>query len=53
MSIEIDKNSLKCRGLRGLLCNNCNRGIGHLKDSPMIIEKALKYLTDNKLCQIA
>lgn len=30
--------------VRGLLCNNCNRGIGHLKDSPQILLKAVEYL---------
>lgn len=29
---------------RGLLCNNCNRGIGHLQDSPEILQRALVYL---------
>lgn len=29
---------------RGLLCNNCNRGIGHLKDSPELLENAIRYL---------
>lgn len=29
---------------RGILCGNCNIGIGNLKDSTVIIEKALKYL---------
>lgn len=30
--------------VRGLLCNNCNRGIGHLQDDPKIIQKAVAYL---------
>lgn len=30
--------------VRGLLCNNCNRGIGHLQDSIDILERAVKYL---------
>jgi hypothetical protein len=30
--------------VRGLLCNNCNRGIGHLKDSVEILEAAINYL---------
>lgn len=34
--------------IRGLLCSNCNAGIGFLKDSPEYINKAYKYLTDCK-----
>jgi hypothetical protein len=30
--------------VRGLLCNNCNRGIGHLKDNPDILRRAISYL---------
>ena len=30
--------------VRGLLCNDCNRGIGLLKDNPMFLANALKYL---------
>lgn len=31
--------------IRGLLCNNCNQGIGLLKDNPDILRNAIKYLT--------
>lgn len=30
--------------VRGLLCNDCNRGIGLLKDNPLFLANALKYL---------
>lgn len=30
--------------VRGLLCNDCNRGIGLLKDNPMFLANAIKYL---------
>ena len=30
--------------IRGLLCYNCNLGIGHLKDSPDILREAIRYL---------
>lgn len=30
--------------VRGLLCNNCNRAIGLLKDNTDILKKAIRYL---------
>lgn len=30
--------------VRGLLCFNCNTGIGNLNDSPRLLKKALAYL---------
>lgn len=32
--------------VRGLLCNNCNRGIGYLQDDPTILTAALRYVTN-------
>ena len=29
---------------RGLLCNHCNRGLGHFLDSPEIMAKAIEYI---------
>lgn len=34
--------------VRGLLCNNCNSGIGYLKDSPEILIIASEYLKKHK-----
>ena len=31
--------------VRGLLCVNCNSGIGKLKDSPDLLRRALDYLS--------
>ena len=32
--------------VRGLLCNNCNNGIGKLADSILLLQKAINYLQD-------
>src|SRR5205085_7877809 len=29
---------------RGLLCGHCNRGMGHFRDSPALLRKAVSYL---------
>jgi len=34
--------------IRGLLCRHCNSGIGLLKDEPLIVESALKYLAERQ-----
>lgn len=31
--------------VRGILCAHCNQGLGHFKDSPHLLEKASKYLS--------
>ena len=33
--------------IRGLLCHSCNVGIGLLKESPEILQRAIKYLTED------
>ena len=49
-----DKLNVKCidhnhenNKVRGILCNNCNTGIGFLKDSIKILKNAIKYIEDD------
>lgn len=30
--------------IRGMLCNHCNRGLGHFRDDPLLLEFAAQYL---------
>jgi hypothetical protein len=41
--LDIDHNH-KTGRIRALLCNNCNRGLGHLKESVKFMKKAIKYI---------
>ncbi len=34
--------------IRGLLCNNCNNGLGRFGDDPKILKSAVKYLERNR-----
>lgn len=40
----IDHNH-KTGQIRGLLCHNCNVGIGHFKDDPKLLSKAKEYVS--------
>lgn len=33
--------------IRGMLCNHCNRGLGHFRDNPELLEYAAQYLYAN------
>ncbi|MDE1766548.1 MAG: endonuclease VII domain-containing protein [Thaumarchaeota archaeon] len=35
----------KTNKIRGLLCYNCNIGLGHFKDDPALLELAKQYLS--------
>lgn len=41
--LHIDHNH-KTGKYRGLLCDNCNLGLGHFKDSPTLLALAIEYL---------
>ncbi len=38
----------KTNKVRGLLCSNCNTGLGLLKENISILEETIKYLKENK-----
>lgn len=42
-SFDVDHNH-ETKKVRGLLCNQCNQGIGYLQESIEIITKSLEYL---------
>jgi hypothetical protein len=37
----------KTNVIRGMLCNHCNRGLGHFRDDPNLLEFAKIYLLAN------
>ena len=41
--LHIDHNH-KTGKVRGLLCGNCNKGIGLLRDNPDFLQSAMEYL---------
>lgn len=34
--------------IRGLLCDNCNKGLGCFKDKTIVLENAIKYLKESE-----
>lgn len=40
----------KTGAIRGMLCNHCNRGLGHFRDDPLLLEFAAQYLYASRDC---
>lgn len=50
MRLHVDHDH-KTGKVRGILCNNCNNGLGRFNDNPELLFKALEYLQDkSNLC---
>ena len=47
INLSIDHDH-KTKKIRGLLCNNCNNGLGRFKDSTSLLKKAIEYLNNNE-----
>jgi hypothetical protein len=45
-ALSVDHNH-KTGAIRGLLCSDCNMGIGKLKDDPNVLRSAIRYLEKN------
>ena len=47
IDLSVDHNHVTGK-VRGLLCNNCNNGLGRFKDSESLLKKAIDYLNKNE-----
>lgn len=39
----------KSKKIRGLLCTNCNKGLGHFHDNIEILKQAINYLNEQNI----
>lgn len=45
--LVVDHNHISGK-VRGMLCNHCNRGLGHFRDNPDTLQKAIDYLKSHE-----
>lgn len=45
-----DRSCGKC--VRGLLCSNCNHGLGHFRDDPALLRRGARYLERSRKAQV-
>jgi len=46
LTFAVDHNHITGK-VRGVVCPDCNRGLGGFHDDPVLVEKALEYLKKN------
>lgn len=46
-NLAVDHNHINGK-VRGLLCSNCNRGLGFFRENQAVLQKAIEYLSSDR-----